>query len=90
MDATIAKDLAGKFGIQGFPTLKFFPSATADPVEYQAGRDGRAEGRGAPIVCIRACVRLRVCVCARARALRKRGENDQKSGQDPRRTCTLH
>lgn len=39
MDATIAKDLAGKFGIQGFPTLKFFPSATADPVEYQAGRE---------------------------------------------------
>jgi protein disulfide-isomerase A1 len=39
VDATIAKDLAGKFGIQGFPTLKFFPSATADPVEYQAGRE---------------------------------------------------
>ena len=39
VDATVAKDLAGKFGIQGFPTLKFFPSASADPVEYQAGRE---------------------------------------------------
>jgi protein disulfide-isomerase A1 len=36
VDATIHKDLAQKFDIQGFPTLKFFVNGT--PSEYNGGR----------------------------------------------------
>ncbi|AOW02760.1 thioredoxin-like protein [Yarrowia lipolytica] len=28
-----------KYGIQGFPTLKWFPGKGADPVDYESGRD---------------------------------------------------
>ncbi|KAG5354968.1 Protein disulfide-isomerase erp38 [Yarrowia sp. B02] len=28
-----------KYGIQGFPTLKWFPGQGADPVDYESGRD---------------------------------------------------
>ncbi|GAB1221222.1 hypothetical protein ENUP19_0071G0046 [Entamoeba nuttalli] len=32
------KDLCGKFGISGFPTLKFFRKGTTEPIEYEGGR----------------------------------------------------
>lgn len=35
----MARDLGNRFGIQGFPTLKFFVSATAPPLEYNGGRE---------------------------------------------------
>lgn len=37
VDATIEKDLAERFGVQGFPTLKFF--VDGEPVDYQGGRE---------------------------------------------------
>ena len=36
VDATEAKDLASKFGIQGFPTLKFIKSGAT--MDYDGGR----------------------------------------------------
>lgn len=36
VDATIEKKLAEKYGVQGFPTIKFFKKGT--PVEYGGGR----------------------------------------------------
>lgn len=30
-------ELAKKYEIQGFPTLKYFPSAEASPVDYNGG-----------------------------------------------------
>ena len=33
------RELAQRFGIQGFPTLKFFPAGAADkPEDYEDGR----------------------------------------------------
>jgi len=37
VDCTIHKDLASRFGVQGFPTLKFFTNGK--DVEYNGGRD---------------------------------------------------
>lgn len=37
VDATIESDLASKFGIQGFPVLKFF--INGEPIDYQGGRE---------------------------------------------------
>jgi len=36
IDATVEKDLAERFEIEGFPTLKFF--VQGNPVEYTGGR----------------------------------------------------
>ena len=40
VDATVESDLASRFGIQGFPTLKFF--INGEPVDYQGGREEEA------------------------------------------------
>ena len=32
------RPLAQRFGVQGFPTLKWFPKGTTDPVDYNGGR----------------------------------------------------
>lgn len=39
VDADAHKDLGRKFGVQGFPTLKWFDGKSADPVDYSKGRD---------------------------------------------------
>jgi len=39
VDATLATELATTYGVQGFPTLKFFPKGTkTSPEEYNGGR----------------------------------------------------
>ncbi|KAF0991324.1 hypothetical protein HZS_5212, partial [Henneguya salminicola] len=41
VDATVSRSLAEKFGIQGFPTIKFFPAGTKDlskAADYNGGR----------------------------------------------------
>ncbi|CAK7214210.1 Protein disulfide-isomerase erp38 [Sporothrix bragantina] len=39
VDADAEKSLGKRFGVQGFPTLKYFDGTDADPVDYQGGRD---------------------------------------------------
>ncbi|KAH6611131.1 disulfide-isomerase erp38 [Trichoderma cornu-damae] len=39
VDADSERELGKRFGIQGFPTLKFFDGKSKEPVEYKSGRD---------------------------------------------------
>ncbi|KAI1104877.1 disulfide isomerase [Jackrogersella minutella] len=39
VDADAEKDLGRKFGVQGFPTLKWFDGKSDKPVDYEGGRD---------------------------------------------------
>jgi len=39
VDADKHKDLGGRFGVSGFPTLKFFPKGSTTPEDYEGGRD---------------------------------------------------
>ncbi|KAM0260687.1 hypothetical protein ACHAQJ_002603 [Trichoderma viride] len=39
VDADSERDLGKRFGIQGFPTLKFFDGKSKEPQEYNSGRD---------------------------------------------------
>lgn len=39
VDADNHKDLGKKFGVQGFPTLKWFDGKSDKPTEYEGGRD---------------------------------------------------
>jgi len=39
VDADAHKDLAGRFGVSGFPTLKFFKKGSTEPVDYNGGRE---------------------------------------------------
>ncbi|WCJ22293.1 Protein disulfide isomerase-like 2-2 [Euphorbia peplus] len=39
VDADKHKDLAERYGVSGFPTLKFFPKGKKDGEEYEGGRD---------------------------------------------------
>jgi protein disulfide-isomerase-like protein len=39
VDATEEKDLSSRYGITGFPTLKFFPHDSSEPMDYNSGRD---------------------------------------------------
>jgi protein disulfide-isomerase-like protein len=38
VDCDAEKSLGARFGVQGFPTLKFFPKGSTSPVEYDGGR----------------------------------------------------
>jgi protein disulfide-isomerase A1 len=38
IDCTVEKELASKYEIKGFPTLKFFSKAAGQPVPYEGGR----------------------------------------------------
>jgi len=38
-DADAHKDLAGKYGVSGFPTLKFFKKGSTTPEDYNGGRE---------------------------------------------------
>jgi protein disulfide-isomerase A6 len=38
LDATGAQEIAQKFGVQGYPTIKFFPKGNTKPVDYDGGR----------------------------------------------------
>jgi len=38
VDATQATDLASKYGVKGFPTIKFFPKGSVQPEDYTGGR----------------------------------------------------
>ena len=37
VDCTVHADVCSKFGVQGYPTLKFF--LNGNPVDYQGGRE---------------------------------------------------
>lgn len=39
VDADAHKDLGRKFGVQGFPTLKWFDGKSDTPTDYSSGRD---------------------------------------------------
>jgi len=39
VDADKHRELGTKFGVSGFPTLKFFPKGKTDPIDYDSGRD---------------------------------------------------
>lgn len=38
MDATAAQELAEKYGVKGYPTIKYFPKGSTEPEDYQGGR----------------------------------------------------
>ena len=39
VDADAERELGKRYGVQGFPTLKFFDGKSAEPEEYKGGRD---------------------------------------------------
>lgn len=41
VDADKHKDLGSKFGIQGFPTMKWFPKGSTKAEEYNGGREAQ-------------------------------------------------
>jgi len=38
VDADAHKDLGSRFGVSGFPTLKYFPKGSTNPIPYEGGR----------------------------------------------------
>lgn len=38
VEADKEKEVANKYGVRGFPTLKFFPAGSTTPVDYEGGR----------------------------------------------------
>ncbi len=42
VDATENSELAGKYDVSGYPTLKWFPPGSSEPIDYDSGRDADA------------------------------------------------
>jgi protein disulfide-isomerase A6 len=42
LDATQASKLASKFGVTGYPTIKYFPKGSLTPEDYKGGRTADA------------------------------------------------
>ncbi|KAJ3075058.1 hypothetical protein HDU98_009346 [Podochytrium sp. JEL0797] len=42
VDATVNKDVAEKYEVKGYPTIKFFPAGSTEPETYESGRDEQA------------------------------------------------
>ena len=38
VDADAHKSLGEKFGVKGFPTIKWFPKGSTEPSDYEGGR----------------------------------------------------
>jgi len=38
LDATSAQEIADKFGVKGYPTIKYFPKGETTPQDYEGGR----------------------------------------------------
>ena len=45
VDADAHRDLGGRFGVSGFPTLKFFPRGSTKPEEYAVRAAGGRAAR---------------------------------------------
>ena len=41
VDADAHSDLGSKYGVQGFPTLKWFPKGSTEPESYEGGRTAK-------------------------------------------------
>jgi len=39
VDATAEKDLGGRYGVEGYPTIKWFPKGTLNAEDYEGGRE---------------------------------------------------
>jgi len=42
LDATQHPGIAQQYGVQGYPTIKYFPSGSSEPEDYDGGRDASA------------------------------------------------
>lgn len=42
VDAEANPSVASKYGVQGYPTIKFFPKGSATPIDYSGGRDAKS------------------------------------------------
>jgi len=42
VDATQHSTISSRFGVSGYPTIKFFPGKKADPIDYEGGRNAAA------------------------------------------------
>lgn len=42
VDADAHRELGGRFGVRGYPTIKFFKRGSTTPSDYESGRDLQA------------------------------------------------
>jgi len=41
LDATEASAIAEKYGVRGYPTIKYFPKGSNEPEDYNGGRTAK-------------------------------------------------